>query len=172
MDGFRVMPMTRAAKEADFICTVTGNINVVGSETFKTIKDGCIISNSGHFDVEIDLKTLEKIAKNKKTLRDFVESYELSGGRTIFVLASGRLVNLGSAEGHPASVMDMSFANQILAAEFVLKNKGKLGNSVHVLPEVLDREIAALKLKSLGVDIDVLSERQKEYMAGWLEGTQ
>lgn len=172
MDGFRVMPMKEASKVADFICTVTGNVDVVGSDIFKTIKDGCIISNSGHFDVEIDLVGLEKITKKKKVLRDFVESYELKNGKTIFVLAGGRLVNLGSAEGHPASVMDMSFANQILAAEFVIKNKGKLSNSVHVLPEILDRKIASLKLQSLGAKIDVLSKRQKEYMSGWKEGTQ
>lgn len=172
MDGFRVMPMAQAGKIADFICTVTGNINVVGLETFKNIKDGCIISNSGHFDVEIDLVALKKITKNKKTLRDFVESYELKNGKTIFVLAGGRLVNLGSAEGHPASVMDMSFANQVLALEFILKNKGHLPNSVHVLPEILDKKIATLKLHSLGSKIDVLSERQKKYMSGWREGTK
>ncbi|MFA5791991.1 MAG: adenosylhomocysteinase [Candidatus Paceibacterota bacterium] len=176
MDGFRVMPMIKAAKEADFICTVTGNINVVGKEVFKTIKNGCIISNSGHFDVEIDLVALQKITKTKKVLRDFVESYELKnqGGasKTVFVLAGGRLVNLGSAEGHPASVMDMSFANQILAVDFIIKNKNKLSNKVYILPEILDRKIAILKLKSLGVNIDVLSKRQKEYMTGWHEGTK
>ncbi len=172
MDGFRVMPMTEAAKEADFICTVTGNISVVGLDAFKNIKDGCIISNSGHFDVEIDLIALKKITKTRKVLRDFVESYRLKNGKTVFVLAGGRLVNLGSAEGHPASVMDMSFANQILAAEFVLKNKGKLSNSVHILPEILDKKIAALKLKSFNVNIDILSKRQKEYMSGWENGTQ
>lgn len=170
MDGFRVMPMTEAAKEADFICTVTGNVDVVGEKVFRVIKDGCIISNSGHFDVEIDLVTLKKMTKAKKVLRNFVESYELKDGKTVFVLAGGRLVNLGSAEGHPASVMDMSFANQILAAEFVLKNK--LSNSVHVLPEILDRKIATMKLKNLGSEIDVLSRRQKEYMTGWEEGTK
>ncbi|KKS24517.1 MAG: Adenosylhomocysteinase [Candidatus Nomurabacteria bacterium GW2011_GWC2_41_8] len=172
MDGFRVMPMTQAAKEADFICTVTGNINVVGLEAFKVIKDGCVISNSGHFDVEIDLVALRKITKKRKVLRDFVESYKLKNGKTIFVLAGGRLVNLGSAEGHPASVMDMSFANQILAVEFILRNGKKLSNSVHVLPEILDRKIATLKLRSLGTKIDTLSERQKKYMAGWREGTR
>jgi adenosylhomocysteinase len=172
MDGFRVMPMVQAAKVADFICTVTGNINVVGLEAFKNIKDGCIISNSGHFDVEIDLIALKKITKTKKVLRDFVESYELKNGKTIFVLAGGRLVNLGSAEGHPASVMDMSFANQALAAEFIVKNKGKLSKAVHLLPEILDRKIAALKLHSLGSKIDKLSERQKKYMSGWREGTK
>jgi len=172
MDGFRVMPMKEAAKEADFICSVTGNINVIGAEAFKNIKNGCVISNSGHFDVEIDLVALKKITKKKKVLRDFVESYKLKNGKTIFVLAEGRLVNLASAEGHPASVMDMSFANQALAAEFILKNRSKLSNSVHILPEILDKEIAALKLKSLRVKIDILSERQKEYMAGWRDGTK
>ena len=171
MDGFRVMPMHEAAKEADFICTVTGNTNVVSEDIFKVIKDGCIISNSGHFDVEIDLVALRKMSKSKKSMRDFVESYELKSNKTVFVLAGGRLVNLGSAEGHPASVMDMSFANQALAAEFILKNAKKLTNSVHTLPEVLDRKIATLKLKSFGVKIDILSERQKKYMAGWEEGT-
>ncbi|OGI95635.1 adenosylhomocysteinase [Candidatus Nomurabacteria bacterium RIFCSPLOWO2_01_FULL_42_17] len=174
MDGFRVMPMTEAAKEADFICTVTGNINVVGEKIFRVIKDGCIISNSGHFDVEIDLIALKKISKTRKVLRDFVESYKIKIGKnekTIFVLAGGRLVNLGSAEGHPASVMDMSFANQILAAEFVLKNKNTLSNSVHVLPEMLDKKIATMKLKSLGSKIDTLSPRQRQYMSGWRDGT-
>jgi adenosylhomocysteinase len=172
MDGFQVMPMKEAARKADFICTVTGNTDVVGSEIFKNIKDGCIVSNSGHFDVEIDLVALQKITKTKKVLRDFVESYELKNGKTVYVLAGGRLVNLGSAEGHPASVMDMSFANQMLAAEFVLKNQGELSNTVHVLPEILDKKIATLKLHSLGTKIDVLSERQKKYMSGWREGTQ
>ncbi|MEK7190356.1 MAG: adenosylhomocysteinase, partial [Patescibacteria group bacterium] len=144
----------------------------VGPKTFKTIKDGCVISNSGHFDVEIDLLALKKITKTKKILRDFVESYKLKNGKTVFVLAGGRLVNLSSAEGHPASVMDMSFANQILAVEFILKNKGKLSKAVHVLPEILDKKIAALKLRSLGSKIDVLSEAQKKYIAGWREGTK
>ncbi|MFA5840892.1 MAG: adenosylhomocysteinase [Candidatus Paceibacterota bacterium] len=172
MDGFRVMPMNEAGAVADFICTVTGNTSVINNETFNTIKDGCIISNSGHFDVEIDLVNLNKITKNRKTLRDFVEAYTLKSGKTIFVLAGGRLVNLGSAEGHPASVMDMSFANQALAAEFILKNKGKLSNDVHVLPEALDKNIAILKLKSLGVKIDTLTKKQIAYMSGWHEGTK
>ncbi len=122
--------------------------------------------------MEIDLVALNKITKSKKTLRNFVEAYTLKNGRTVFVLAGGRLVNLGSAEGHPASVMDMSFANQALAAEFVLKNRSKLSNAVHVLPEALDRKIATLKLRALGKKIDTLSERQKEYMSGWREGTK
>ncbi|MES2315486.1 MAG: adenosylhomocysteinase [Patescibacteria group bacterium] len=171
MDGFRVMPMAAAAQEADFICTVTGNTNVVGADAFKGMKDGCIVSNSGHFDVEIDLVTLNKISKSKKEMRNFVEAHELKDGRTVFILAGGRLVNLGSAEGHPASVMDLSFSNQILAVDFLIKNKGKLTNEVHILPEILDRKIASLKLKSLGTTIDILSKRQEEYISGWKEGT-
>lgn len=171
MDGFRVMPMIEAASQADFICAVTGNIGVVGKEAFKNIKDGCVISNSGHFDVEIDLVALNKITKYKKTLRDFVEVYELKGGKKIFVLAQGRLVNLSSAEGHPASVMDMSFANQALAAKYILENSNTLASGVHILPENLDRQIAILKLKSLGIAIDVLTPRQKKYMSQWREGT-
>ena len=171
MDGFRVMPMKDAAKIADFICTVTGNTSVIGADAFKTIKDGCIISNSGHFDVEIDLKELAKITKSKKELRNLVEEYELKDGRKIFVLAGGRLVNLACAEGHPASVMDMSFANQALSAEYILKNYKNLSQDVHTLPEVLDVKIAKLKLKSLDIKIDALTEKQKAYLAEWREGT-
>ena len=172
MDGFRVMPMKDAGKKADFICTVTGNTGVVSAETFRNIKNGCVISNSGHFDVEIDLPALGKMSKGKKTLRNFVEAYTLKNKKVIYILAQGRLVNLASAEGHPASVMDMSFANQALAAEFLIKNKGQLSKSVHVLPEKLDKKIAFAKLASLGVKIDKLTPRQKEYLSGWREGTQ
>ncbi|MEI7810439.1 MAG: adenosylhomocysteinase [bacterium] len=171
MDGFRVMPMKEAAKNADFICTVTGNTSVVDEEIFKNLKNGCVVSNSGHFDVEIDLVGLNKITKKKETLHDFVESYELKDGRKIFVLAQGRLVNLSCADGHPASVMDMSFANQALSAEYILKNYKNLAHNVHILPEDLDKKIASLKLKSLGIKIDNLSARQKEYLSGWHEGT-
>ena len=171
MDGFRVMPMKQASGMADYICTVTGNTSVVGEEVFKKIKNGCIISNSGHFDVEINLVALKKITKQKKILRNMVEEYELKNGKKIFVLAEGRLVNLSCAEGHPASVMDMSFANQALAGEYILKNYKNLSCDVHVLPEVLDRKIAELKLKSLGIKIDTLTIRQKEYLSGWREGT-
>ena len=171
MDGFRVMKMTDAARVADFICTVTGNTSVIGTLAFKTIKDGCIISNSGHFDVEIDLKELTKITKGKKELRNLVEEYELKDGRKIFVLAGGRLVNLACAEGHPASVMDMSFANQALSAEYILKNYKNLSPEVHVLPEILDVKIANLKLKSLGIKIDTLTPKQTAYLAEWREGT-
>jgi len=171
MDGFRVMPMKEAASLADFICTVTGNTSIVDEEVFKKMKSGCIVSNSGHFDVEIDLVALQKMTKKKEILRDFVESYELKDGRTIFILANGRLVNLSCADGHPASVMDMSFANQALSAEYILKNYKNLSKDVHTLPENLDKKIATLKLKSLGIKMDTLSERQKEYMSGWREGT-
>jgi len=171
MDGFRVMKMIDAVGTADFICTVTGNTSVVGIDVFKKIKNGCIISNSGHFDVEIDLVSLGKITKQKKLLRNMVEEYEMKDGKKIFVLAKGRLVNLSCAEGHPASVMDMSFANQALAGEYILKNYKNLSQDVHVLPETLDRKIAELKLKSLGIKIDTLTSRQKEYLEGWHEGT-
>ena len=171
MDGFRVMPMKDAAKEADFICTVTGNTDVVGEESFKTIKDGCILSNSGHFDVEIDLVALKKVTKAKNTLRNFVDEYELNNGKKIYILASGRLVNLSCAEGHPASVMDMSFANQALAAEYILNDHSKLENGVHILPEKLDIKIAELKLKSFGIKIDKLTPKQEKYISQWQEGT-
>ena len=171
MDGFRVMPMKEAVRNADFICTVTGNTSVVGIEAYQNIKNGCIISNSGHFDVEIDLVALKKITKQKKVLRNMVEEYELKNDKKIFVLAEGRLVNLSCAEGHPASVMDMSFANQALSVEYILKNYKKLSQDVHILPEVLDRKIAKLKLESLEIKIDTLTSRQKEYLSGWREGT-
>ena len=147
-------------------------LDVVDKKTFANIKDGCVISNSGHFDVEINLTDLKKMSKGKKNMRDFVEAYTLKNGKTIFILSQGRLVNLSAAEGHPASVMDMSFANQALAAAFLLQNKDKLPNKVLVLPEVLDQKIAALKLRSTGARIDTLSKRQKEYLSGWREGTQ
>ena len=171
MDGFRVMKMVDASINADFICTVTGNTSVVGEEVFRKIKNGCIISNSGHFDVEIDLVALKKTTKQKRVLRNMVEEYELKDGKKIFVLAEGRLVNLSCAEGHPASVMDMSFANQALAGEYILENYKNLKPDVYVLPEVLDIKIAELKLKSLGIKIDTLTSRQKEYLSGWEEGT-
>lgn len=171
MDGFRVMKMTDAAREADFICTVTGNTSVVNEEVFKTMKDGCIISNSGHFDVEIDLVALSKIIKKKREVKSFVEEYEFKNGKKIYVLAGGRLVNLSCAEGHPASVMDMSFANQALAFEYILKNGNKLSKNVHILPEELDIRIAERKLKSLGIKIDTLTLKQKKYLDEWREGT-
>ncbi len=171
MDGFEVAPMKRAAKEADFICTVTGNTSVLDEEHFKVMKDGCIIANSGHFDVEINLKSLAKLSKGKKTLRDFVEEYLLKDGRKIYVLGEGRLINLASAEGHPASVMDMSFANQAFGAKYIVENASKLKPDVYVIPEALDKMIASMKLKSMELSIDTLTLAQKKYLESWEEGT-
>ncbi len=171
MDGYQVMPMREAAKTADFICTVTGNKAVVGEKEFALMKDGCVVANSGHFDVELDLKALEKIAKSRRQVREYVEEFTLSTGKKINVLGEGRLINLASAEGHPASVMDMSFANQALGAEYMLKNAKKFEPKVYVIPEIVDREIAALKLASLKVSIDKLTPEQKKYLGSWEEGT-
>ncbi|MES2088214.1 MAG: adenosylhomocysteinase [Patescibacteria group bacterium] len=171
MDGYQVMPMHEAVAQADFICTVTGNKSVIGEKDFAVMKDGCIISNSGHFDVEIDLKALAKLSTKRRMIRDFVEEFTLKGGKRIYVLGEGRLINLAAAEGHPASVMDMSFANQALGAEYMLKNVGTFKPQVYVIPEVVDREIAALKLASLGVSVDVLTADQKKYLGSWEEGT-
>ena len=171
MDGFQVMPMREAVKKADFICTVTGNKSVIGEQEFAVMKDGCIISNSGHFDVEIDLKALAKLSTKRRMIRDFVEEFTVKGGKKVYVLGEGRLINLASAEGHPASVMDMSFANQALGAEYMLKNAKKLEPKVYVIPEEVDREIAALKLAALGVSVDKLTPEQKKYLESWEEGT-
>ena len=171
MDGFQVMPMREAVKKANFICTVTGNKSVVGEKEFAVMKDGCIISNSGHFDVEIDLKALAKISTKRRMIRDFVEEFTVKGGKKVYVLGEGRLINLASAEGHPASVMDMSFANQALGAEYMLKNVKKHEPKVYVIPEEVDREIASLKLASLDVTMDVLTAEQKKYLGSWEEGT-
>lgn len=171
MDGFRVMPMKEAAKRADIICTLTGNRDVLDTPHFEAMKDGCIIANSGHFDVEINLKSLRKLAKLTSSPRTLVDEYTLKNGKRIYVLGEGRLVNLATAEGHPASVMDMSFANQVLGAKFILDNKGALENKVYVIPEAVDREIAEKKLKALGVKIDVLTPAQAKYLESWEEGT-
>lgn len=171
MEGFDVMSMRDAVKNADFICTVTGNKHVLREEHFKVMKDGCIISNSGHFDIEIDLVALKKMSKKVTNVRPFNEEYSLTNGKSIFVIAEGRLVNLGSAEGHPSSVMDMSFANQALAGEMIAKQFKTLSNEVHTLPEAIDARIANLKLKALGISIDKLTAEQKKYMGSWEEGT-
>ncbi|QRN98757.1 adenosylhomocysteinase [Archangium violaceum] len=171
MDGFRVMPMSEACKVGDFFCTVTGNIDVIRQEHFEKMKDGAIVSNSGHFNVEIDLKTLHRLARSRMILRDFVEEFTLKSGKKIIVLGEGRLINLASAEGHPSSVMDMSFANQALSSEYILKNHGKLERKVYAVPQLLDQEIARLKLKALGVKIDKLTPQQEKYLASWEEGT-
>ncbi len=171
MDGFWVLPMKEAAKIGDIFITVTGNKNVIDVEHFKLMKDGAIVANSGHFNVEINLEGLEKIAVSKREVRPFVKEYKLDSGKRINVLADGRLVNLSAAEGHPAMVMDMSFANQALSAVYILNNHKEIGKTVIDVPEHIDREIARLKLETMGINIDKLTKEQEEYLAGWQEGT-
>ncbi|MBQ3032878.1 MAG: adenosylhomocysteinase [Deferribacterales bacterium] len=172
MDGFRVMPMAEAAKIADVICTVTGDIHVVRQEHFDVMKNGCIVCNSGHFDVELDLVALAKMSvKIEKDIRKNVDAYYMKDGRVVYVLGEGRLVNLACAEGHPASVMDMSFATQALSSEYVVKNKGKLDKKVYVLPSDVEQMIAATKLGTMGVSIDTLTDEQREYLNSWEAGT-
>ena len=171
MDGFRVMKMSEASKIGDFFCTVTGDKNVITLEHIQTMKDGAIIANSGHFDVEIDMISLEKIANDKREIRELVEEYTLPDGKKIVVIGGGRLVNLATAEGHPSSVMDMSFANQALAVEYLVKNGEKLSEQVYSMPKDLDDQIATLKLKSMNVEIDSLTEEQETYLNSWNQGT-
>ena len=171
MDGYRVMPMADAAEIGDIFCTVTGDVNVIRKEHFLKMKDGAIVANSGHFNVELDLSGLNEAAGSRKIVRDFVEEYRLGNGRRVIVLGEGRLINLASAEGHPSSVMDMSFANQALAVEFLVKQNGTLGKKVHPVPREIDQEIARMKLRSMGVKIDQLTEEQKNYLSSWEKGT-
>jgi adenosylhomocysteinase len=171
MDGFQVMPMARAAETGDVFVTVTGNTSVMRKEHFARLKDGAIVCNSGHFNVEIDLEALAKMAQGRKIVRPFVEEFQLGGGRRVFVLGEGRLINLASAEGHPAAVMDMSFANQALSAEFMVKKGKTLERKVYVVPREIDLEIARLKLASMGVEIDDLTREQESYLASWRHGT-
>ena len=171
MDGYRVLPMAQAAPIGDFFCSVTGNKHVIAKEHFEVMKDGAIISNSGHFNVEIDIEALEKISIGKRQIREFVTEYRLPGQRRVNLLADGRLVNLASAEGHPSSVMDMSFANQALGAEWIVKNYKKLEKKVYVMPTEIDKNIALLKLKGMEIKIDVLTPEQERYLASWQEGT-
>lgn len=175
MDGFRVMPMKEAARIGDIFVTVTGDCNVLRAEHFKAMKDGAIICNSGHFNVEIDIPALEKMSRRKRRIRDFVDEYTLRDGlrdgRRINLLGEGRLINLAAAEGHPAQVMDMSFANQALSAEFVTLNPKKLRNRVYAVPKDIDEKIAALKLEAMKVKIDTLTQEQKEYLSSWELGT-
>ena len=171
MDGFRVMPMLEAAPIGDFFVTLTGDINVVDKHHFEIMKDGAIVANSGHFNVEINIPALEEMSVDKRLVRPFVDAYELPDGRVIHILGEGRLINLAAAEGHPASVMDMSFANQSLSAEYMVKNAEKLENKVYAVPEDIDREIARLKLETMGVTIDTLTEEQIKYLNSWQEGT-
>jgi adenosylhomocysteinase len=171
MDGYRVLPMLEAVQVADIICTVTGNTSVLRSEHFEAMKDGCIVCNSGHFNVEIDIPALDALSDQRRELRDYVEEFQLKDGRRIFLLGDGRLINLASAEGHPASVMDMSFANQALCAEYMVKNATQLKKEVYPVPREIDQEIARLKLSAMGVLIDHLTSDQEKYMTSWQEGT-
>jgi adenosylhomocysteinase len=171
MDGFRVMSMHEAAKIGDVFCTVTGNKNVLAKEHFEVMKNGAIISNSGHFNVEIDIPALEKMASSRRTTRNFVEEFVMKDGRKINLLGDGRLINLAAAEGHPPSVMDMSFADQALSVEHMVKNAASLEKTVYKVPEDLDKRVAKLKLESMGIKIDRLTPEQEEYLAGWSEGT-
>jgi len=171
MDGFRVMPMNEAAKVGDFFCTLTGDINVIDKQHFEVMKDGAILSNSGHFNVEININALEEMSTSKRRVRPFVEEYVLKDGRRIYLLGEGRLINLASAEGHPASVMDMSFANQALSLEYLVLNADKLENKVYGVPPEIDKEIARLKLGAMGVCIDALTKEQEKYLNSWKLGT-
>ena len=171
LDGYRVLPMEDAARIGDLFVTVTGNKSVLRGEHFRVMKDGAVVCNSGHFNVEIEIPALEALARSRRSTREFVEEFTLADGRRIHLLAEGRLINLAAAEGHPASVMDMSFANQALAAEFMVKNHESLEKRVYPVPEEIDREIARLKLASMGMRIDVPTAAQEIYMSSWEEGT-
>ncbi|MEA3328262.1 MAG: adenosylhomocysteinase [Candidatus Omnitrophota bacterium] len=171
MDGYRVLPITNAAKIGDIFVTLTGDLKVIREKHFKLMKDGAIVANAGHFNVEIDIEGLEKISKRKRIIRNFIHEYILKSGKKINLLGEGRLINLVSAEGHPASVMDMSFANQALSAEFIKKKGSKLSPRVYRVPEKIDSEIARLKLKAMGTKIDTLTEEQKKYLSSWEIGT-
>jgi adenosylhomocysteinase len=171
MDSYQVMPMTEAARIGDIFITVTGDINVIDKAHLAVMKDGVILANSGHFNVEINIPALAEMAKSKRTIRPFVDEYTLGNGHQIFILGEGRLINLAAAEGHPASVMDMSFANQSLCLEYLIKNQGSIKARVYPVPEDIDKEIARLKLKSMGVEIDTLTHEQTRYLASWEQGT-
>lgn len=171
MDGFRVMTALDAAREGDIFVTVTGNKHVLRKEHFDVMKDGAILSNAGHFDIELDLASLRAMAVDKRNVRDNLDEFEMADGRRILVAAEGRLVNLGAAEGHPADVMDMSFSNQALAAEFLMKNADTLEVKIHTLPTEIDAQVASIKLESLGGGLELLTDEQRDYLSGWQEGT-
>lgn len=171
MDGFRVMPMSEAASIGDVFVTVTGNKHIIREEHFAVMKDGAIVCNSGHFDLEIDLETLKSMSSEVKEVRNFTQQYSLKSGKSVIVLGEGRLVNLAAAEGHPSAVMDMSFANQALACEYLVKNQGTLQAGIHSIPTEVDQEIARLKLQGMGITIDSLTPAQIEYMNSWTVGT-
>jgi len=171
MDGYQVMPLMEAAGAGDIFITVSGDKNVIDEAHIKAMKDGALLANSGHFNVEINIPALDKMSRSRKQVRAFVEEYSLSDGRRLYLLGEGRLINLTAAEGHPASVMDMSFANQALAMEYLVKNSGKLEPGVYPVPEAIDKKIARLKLKAMGIEIDTLTPEQERYLASWEEGT-
>jgi adenosylhomocysteinase len=171
MDGFEVLPMARAAEIGDIFCTATGDKNVISRAHMGVMKDGAILCNTGHFNVEIEIPALRSLATETRQAREFVEEYQLADGRRIYLIADGRLVNLSAAEGHPAQVMDMSFANQALSAEYAVANAGSLERKVYPVPQEIDEEIARLKLETMDVEIDTLSEEQARYLASWDEGT-
>jgi adenosylhomocysteinase len=171
MDGYQVMPLIEAAKTGDIFITATGDLNALDKDHFSRMKDGAILANSGHFNVEINIPALKKMAKAKRQMRPFVEEYTLADGRRLNLLGEGRLINLAAAEGHPASVMDMSFANQALCLEYLVKNKGKLKPNVYPVPEEIDNEVGRLKLQAMNINIDSLTKEQKKYLESWEEGT-
>jgi len=171
MDGYRVMPIAEAAEIGDFFCTLTGDINVIRREHFVRMKDGAIVSNSGHFNVELDLEGLKGVTKKTRKLREFVEEFTLKSGRRVYILGEGRLINLAAAEGHPSSVMDMSFANQALSAEYLANHVKSLKKQVYSVPQNIDKEIARLKLAAMGVRIDTLTPEQEKYLHSWEMGT-
>ncbi len=171
MDGYQVLPMEEAAQIGDFFVTLTGDIRVLATRHFELMKDGAIVANSGHFNVEVDVEGLAAMSTGVRTLREFVDEYTLPGGKRVVLLGGGRLINLAAAEGHPSSVMDMSFANQALSAEYIAGNRDRLTPDVYPVPEEIDRAVARLKLESMGVRIDSLSPEQEKYLASWEMGT-
>jgi adenosylhomocysteinase len=171
MDGFEVLPMAKAAEVGDIFCTATGDKHVIAREHLERMKDGAILANTGHFNVEIEIPALRSLAIGTREARQFVEEFELEDGRRLYLIADGRLVNLSAAEGHPAAVMDMSFANQALSAEYAVQNAARLERQVYPVPDEIDREIARLKLETMGITIDQLTEEQARYLASWDEGT-
>ena len=171
MDGYQVMPIAKAAPLGDFFCTLTGDMNVIRAEHFANMKDGAIVSNSGHFDVELDLPGLAEAAVERRSIREFVEEFTLKNGRRVYILGEGRLINLAAAEGHPSSVMDMSFANQALSAEYMVNEYAKMVKKVYPVPQDIDKEIARLKLASMGIEIDTLTPEQEKYLSSWEMGT-
>jgi adenosylhomocysteinase len=171
MDGYQVMPIAEAAQMGDIFCTVSGGVKVIGRDHFRLMKDGAIVANSGHFNVELDLEGLEEITVSRRRVREHVEEHVLEGGRRIYILAEGRLINLASAEGHPSSVMDMSFSNQALVAEYLASRGHTLEKRVYGVPVEIDRAVAKMKLEAMGVRIDQLTEEQQKYLASWEKGT-